>query len=111
MTLCVGQLAPGVDDILEVTRYFAERDRIFHIHLRNVGSHEPPWVETFPDNGYVDMYQIIKILMENGYQGTVVPDHIPSFEGSSAGDGVGLAYCTAYTRGLIEAAAKEFKTG
>ncbi|HUT64303.1 MAG TPA: mannonate dehydratase [Anaerolineae bacterium] len=80
-----------------------ERGKIFHVHFRNINSPEPPWVEVFPDNGYVDMYRVMKTLKEIGYKGTMIPDHIPVFAKSSAGYGVGSIYIIAYMRGLLDA--------
>lgn len=63
------------------------------------------------DNGYLDMYQIMRVLKETGYKGTMAPDHIPSFVNSSAGSGVGLAYSIAYMRALLKALDSEADRG
>jgi hypothetical protein len=43
----------------------------------------PHFVETFPDDGYMDMYQVMKTLREVGFSGAVEPDHVPRLAGDS----------------------------
>ena len=35
------------------------------------------------DNGYYDMYKIMKALRDVNYDGIVIPDHIPQMAGAS----------------------------
>ena len=49
-------------DILDSIRYFADREKIFKVHFRNVDQPLPHFTETFVDNGYMDMYQVMKVL-------------------------------------------------
>ena len=49
------------------------------MHIRNVSSPLPRFHETFADNGYVNMARVIGALKEVGFNGTVVPDHVPGF--------------------------------
>ena len=106
--LCIGTWACGGEnglfgDVIDSIRFFGKQGKIFHVHFRNLESPDPPWLETFMDNGYLDMYQVMKALKETGYKGTIYHDHSPNFEGSSAGNGVGEAYAVAYMRGLLQA--------
>jgi len=108
MCLCVGCWLEGGKlmgkDILETIRYFGDRGRIFKVHFRNVSAPLPHFVETFVDNGYMDMYKIMKALREVGFDGAVIADHIPAFVG---GGRVGTAYSIAYMRALLERANAE----
>ncbi len=47
-------------DVFEMIRDFGGRGKIFEVHFRNVSSPLPHFVETFPDDGYMDMYQVMK---------------------------------------------------
>ena len=60
-------------DVLESIRYFGERGKIFKVHFRNVDKPLPYFVETFVDNGYMDMYQVMKVLREVNFNGAVIP--------------------------------------
>ena len=53
------------------------------------------------------MYRVMKTLKEVGFDGPIIPDHIPSFINSTAGSGVGVAYVIAYMRALLDAVNKE----
>ena len=48
------------------------------------------------------MYRIMKTLKEVGFDGIVVPDHVPHFVNSQAGYGVGDAYVIGYIKALLQ---------
>jgi D-mannonate dehydratase len=54
----------------------------------------------------MDMYQIMKTLIEVGYDGTVTLDHTPQFAGKYAAGG-GTGYAIGYMRALMERAVTE----
>ena len=111
LTFCVGTWSEGGDkmgkDVFEMIRDFGGRGKIFGIHFRNVTSPLPHFVETFPDDGYMDMYQVMKSLREVGFNGSVVPDHIPQLAGDKGIRRAGTAYCIAYMRALLRRANEE----
>ena len=111
MEFCTGCWLEGGEDfgdVLEGIRYCSEEGRIFIVHFRNVSSPLPNFVETFLDNGYMDMYKIMKILCETGYEGTVTLDHTPRFA-PGMGRGCGTAYAIGYMRALVERAEDELR--
>ena len=81
MCLCVGCWLEGGElmgkDILETIRYFGERKKIFKVHFRNVDKPLPHFVETFLEDGYMDMYKVMRELQKVGFRGVAIPDHIP----------------------------------
>ncbi len=109
MCLCVGCWLEGGKlmgkDVLETIRYFGQRGKIFKVHFRNVNAPLPHFVETFIDNGYMDMYKVMRALREVNFDGIVIADHIPGMVG---GGRAGTAYSVAYMRALIERANAEF---
>ncbi len=111
MEFCTGCWLEGGDqfgDLLGAIRYFAKRNKIFIVHFRNVSSPLPKFKETFLDNGYMDMYKVMKTLRESDYQGTVTLDHTPEFE-PSMGAGCGTAYAIGYMRALLQRAEAELQ--
>ena len=104
---CVGCFAEmfGPDgngeDVAGAIYEFGSRGHIFQVHFRNISSPMPDFHETFPDNGYLDMYRIMTALAEVGYHGMVVPDHVPQL--GDQGDNAGEAYILGYIRALIQA--------
>ncbi len=109
--LCVGcWLEGGVQGMgnspADAIRHFAAQNQLFKVHFRNVSNPMPePWVETLIDNGYQDMYEVMKALREVKFDGCIIPDHIPNMLG---GPRVGTAYSIAYMRALVQAVNNEF---
>lgn len=79
--LCVGTWAEGGPATgatpVEMIREFGPQGRIFKVHFRNVDRPLPKFRETLVEDGYVDMYAVIKALRETGFNGTIIPDHSP----------------------------------
>lgn len=93
-------------DVVEAIRYFGGQKKLFKVHFRNVSQPMPaPWVETFLDDGYMDMHQVMRALREVGFDGAVISDHLPTMVG---GRRVAEAYSIGYMRALIQAVNNEF---
>ncbi|MDX1931424.1 MAG: mannonate dehydratase [Capsulimonadales bacterium] len=109
--LCIGCWLEGGPegmggDVIEAIRYFGERRKLFKVHFRNVSNPMPePWQETFIDDGYQDMHLVMRALREVGFDGAIIPDHIPQMIG---GYRPGLAYSIAYMKALVQAVNNEF---
>jgi mannonate dehydratase len=104
--LCVGSWIEGGErtgkHVVDAIRHFAGQKKLFKIHFRNVSAPLPEgFVETFPDDGYVDMSRVMRALHESGYTGAVISDHLPNMVG---GRRSAEAFALGYMRGLIQAA-------
>ncbi len=95
-------------DVLDVIRYFGERNKIFKVDFRNVSGPIPHFIETFPDNGYVDMYKVMRALVEVNNHCSVCDDHAPQVIGGRV---VADSYSYGYMRALLERACDEVKEG
>jgi mannonate dehydratase len=106
-------------DPVEVCRYFGSRDRINHVHYRNVRVSKPyeKYTEVFIDEGQVDMFAVMKELVRQGYSRTVYPEHPraldadrerPDFKPYYPGGGsyTGFAYNVGYTKAMLQVAAR-----
>ena len=91
------------EDLVQAIHEFGSRGHIYQVHFRNVSSTLPDFHETFPDDGYLNMYKIMKALGEVNFNGIVVPDHVPHCENSEAGPEAGEAYIFGYIKALIQA--------
>lgn len=117
MCLCVGCWLEGGPvtgkDPVETIRYFGSRKKLFKVHFRNVSAPLPHGNETLLDDGYYDMYRVMKALLEVNFDGIAIPDHIPGVGGHVAGargeyrPNAGVAYLVAYMRALLNAANSE----
>jgi mannonate dehydratase len=82
----------------EMIRYFGA-NKIWKIHYRNVSAPLPHFVETFMDDGYYDMYKIMKALHDVKFDGIVILDHSPGMVGGNyAQTAYGFAYMQAMLR-------------
>ena len=114
LCLCVGSLGCAKsNDIVKMVRKYAARDRIAFMHIRNVyimddGSFEER--AHLSSCGSIDMYQVVKALVEEGFDGYVRPDHGRMIWGETGKPGYGLfdrALGATYINGLFEALEKE----
>jgi len=119
MCLCVGCWLEGGPlmgrDPVETIKYFGARNRLFKVHFRNVTAPLPHSTEALLDDGYYDMYKVMKALVEVRFDGIVIPDHVPDVGypmatvNAQAGStdfrpNAGLAYLIAYMRALLNSA-------
>jgi mannonate dehydratase len=123
--LCCGTWLEGGKQLTgkdpeEMIRYFGAQ-KIFKIHFRNVSAPLPHFIETFMDNGYYDMYKIMRALRDVKFDGIVIPDHVPRMGPAPvAGAGRGgsqssadpffrasLGYSIAYMRALRDRANRD----
>ena len=111
LTFCVGTWSEGGDkmgkNVFEMIRDFGGRGKIFEVHFRNVTSPLPRFVETFPDDGYMDMYQVMKTLRQVKFNGSAEPDHVPRLAGDKGILPAGTAYCIASMRAMLRRANEE----
>ena len=104
--LCVGCWLEGGEtfgDIISDIRELQEAGRIVCVHFRNVSSPLPVFEETLSEDGYADMYAIMKQLIVCGYEGPISIDH--AFRGyPSMGGMIGsFAYPTGHMKGMMHA--------
>lgn len=111
LTFCVGTWAEGGDqmgkNVFEMIRDFGKRGKICDVHYRNVSGPLPSFVETFPDDGYLDLYQVMKELRQVGFNGAMEPDHVPQLAGDKGIRPAGTAYCIACMRAWLRRANEE----
>ena len=62
-------------DVLDTIRYFGDLEKLFKVHFRNVSAPLPHFVETFLDNGYHDMYGVVRALSGTQFDGVMVADN------------------------------------
>ena len=91
---------PG-KEIYDVIRYFGSRKKIFNVHFRNIKGGFLKFQETFPDDGDVDFIRAIRTYKEVGYDGMLMPDHVPRIKGDQGG-AQAFSYCFGYINALIQ---------
>jgi mannonate dehydratase len=104
-------------DPVEVCRYFGSRDRINHMHFRNVRVQKPyeEYTEVFLDEGQTNMFAVMQELVRQKYPRLIDPEHPrgldvdrelsatpPQYPGG--GEYVGFVYNVGYVRAMLQAA-------
>ncbi len=97
--------SPG-EEIYDVIRWFGERKKIFNVHFRNIRGRRLDFVETFPDEGDVDMLKALRVYRDVGYEYMLMPDHVPQISGEN-GQGAAFAFCYGYIQALLQAVTDE----
>lgn len=94
---------PG-EEIFDVIRSL--KGKIFNVHFRNIDGGYLNFRETFIDNGSVDMLKAARVYKEIGYDGMLMPDHVPNVDGDP--DRMqGFAFAIGYIKAIIAAVSAE----
>ena len=108
LNFCQGTISEMLRDpgreIYDVIRWFGERKKIFNVHFRNIRGGRDDFQEVFPDEGAVSMARAMQVYAECGYDGLVMPDHVPGHS-DDAGGRQAVAFCFGYMQALIQACA------
>lgn len=102
-TFCQGTVTEMGADVIDAIRRIGRRGKIHHVHFRAVRGRVPRYVETFIDEGDVDMLEAMQAYKEVGYQGALVSDHTPRLSGDLPGGKLGRTFSHGYIRALIHA--------
>ena len=110
MKLCVGCWLEAGDqfgNLMSDIKYFVEQGKVLAVHFRNLSAPMPYFEEVLLEDGYADMYEIMKQLVRCGCDGLISVDHashgVPEFGGMAGAYG----YSTGYMKGLLYAAERE----
>jgi mannonate dehydratase len=93
LDFCVGswsEMSP--DECLTGLRYFAEREKIFYVHFRDVLGTVPKFREAFIGEGNLNMFQVMKTLKEHNFKGFLIDDHVPRMVGDNGWLGLSRAF-------------------
>jgi mannonate dehydratase len=119
MTVHAGVTPEVGYDAVDFLRWMGRRDRINHIHYRNVLVDEPrvKYAEVFPDNGVTDMFAFMRELVRHDYNLGVLAEHPRALDYDRDNDAIGgqygpvgggghggELYDTGYARAMLQAA-------
>ena len=103
--LCLGTVGEGLKtprtEILPIVRYLGERGKIYQIHMRNIRGGLHDFAEVYPDEGDMDFLQIMRILRDTQFAGSICPDHMPHHPDDSGGLQA-FAFGYGYLKALIQ---------
>ncbi len=109
-TFCVGTWSEGGTqmgkDVFGIIDEFGPKNKIFCVHFRNVSSPLPRFHETFQDDGYMDLYQVMKAFRRVKCTASLIPDHYPGIV-SDPDHRIADTYSITYMRALLRRANEE----
>lgn len=121
LTLCLGTWGAMGEDLPEVIRDLGPRGRIAYVHFQAVQGSIPAggFNECFVDEADNDPLDLVLALRETGFDGVMIPGHVPQVEGDDEwrthlsaettpythpmGGHRARAYTIGYLRGLLKA--------
>jgi mannonate dehydratase len=103
--LCLGTVGEGLKnprtEILPIVQYLGDRGKIYQIHMRNIRGGLHDFAEVYPDEGDMDFLQIMRILRDTQFAGSICPDHMPRHPDDPGGLQA-FAFGYGYMKALIE---------
>jgi mannonate dehydratase len=104
ITLCTGCFGELCIDVPALVKRFGPR--IHFVHLRNIRGRPEDFMETFPDDGDVDLVGTLAALEDAGFAGYARPDHSPRLatevEGTPGYGFDGHLFTLGYLRGVLD---------
>ena len=81
-------------DPVETCRYFGRKDCINHVHYRNVRVNKPyeNYSEVFIDEGFNDMFAVMRELVRQKYPRLIYPEHPRGLDADKERDGFKSGY-------------------
>lgn len=108
--LCLGTVMEGLEnpstELLPIVQYFAEKGKIYQIHMRNIKGRLHDFQEVYIDEGESDFIQVIRILRDSGYAWSICPDHVPTHPDDPRGYQA-FAHAFGYIKGMLDSANSE----
>jgi mannonate dehydratase len=104
LEFCVGAISEmnGDMDIYQAIDAYSKQGKIAYVHLRNVRGKVPNYHEVFVDEGDTDMFRVLRILYDNGFEGVIIPDHVPEMT-CDAPWHAGMAHALGWMRATLTA--------
>jgi mannonate dehydratase len=108
--LCLGTAAEGLKrpgrEILPIVQYLGERGKIHQVHMRNVRGGLGGFEEVYPDEGEMNFFEVMRVLRDTRFAGSICPDHMPRHPGDPGGL-QSFAFGYGYIKALIQAVNSE----
>ncbi|AVA25976.1 mannonate dehydratase [Rhizobium sp. NXC24] len=105
LNFCQGTVGEMLDnpaeEIFDVIRWFGERGKLFNVHFRNIRGRKLSFMETFPEEGDMDMWRSLKTYAEVGYQYMIMPDHVPRLSGRDP-ENTAFAFTYGYIAAMLQ---------
>jgi mannonate dehydratase len=103
LDFCLGTWSSMGANIIEAIRYFGSQNKILYMHFRDSKGIIPKFSECFLGEGNTNLFEVLRVLKEVGFNGFLNDDHVPIIEGDTHWRHRSRAYATGYISGLLQA--------
>ena len=93
----------GGEGVQDAIRWFGSRGKIFYVHFRDVRGAANDFTECLLGDGNCNPVETIRALKEVGFNGFLIPDHVPQMEGDDDYCDRGRAWTVGYMKALLTA--------
>jgi len=103
LKLCLGCFSEMGEDVVETVERFG--DDVVFVHFRDVVGSMPSFTETFVDDpeSNFDELTAVRALDRVGFDGVLVPDHVPAVAGDTDWGHRARGHTAGYLKGLVRA--------
>lgn len=105
INFCMGTFSQlgGEEAVLDMINEFVPKNRIYMVHFRDVQGTSEKFNECFLGEGRYDPLKIMKALVDNGYNGLVIDDHVPFLTNDTRWGHTSRAFTYGYLKALYSA--------
>jgi mannonate dehydratase len=104
LQFCLGSWSEMGEDLFEVADYFGALNKLIYVHFQVVSDTIPRFNEIFIDQpGLYDPVKMLAKLNEVGFNGMIMPGHVPKVEGDGPWKERSRAYTIGYIKGIMAA--------
>lgn len=89
------------DDLIEVIEHFGADNRIHYVHFRDTIGDRTDFTEVFIEHGGFSETTVLEALYNVGFNGVLIPDHVPNVEGDTDWSHRGRGYAAGYLKGML----------
>lgn len=101
---CCSEMPGGAENVRDMVSFFAPKGRIFYVHFRDVQGTVPNFTECFIGEGNYNPAEIMALLIDKGFAGFLLDDHVPHMDDDTSWNHRGRAHAIGYMQGLLRAA-------
>ncbi len=104
LQFCLGSWSEMGEDLYEVMDHFGPMRKLIYVHFQVVSGPVPKFHEIFIDEpGYYDPVEMLKKLKAHGFNGMIMPGHVPKVVGDGPWKERARAYTIGYIKGIMSA--------
>jgi len=80
LTFCLGNWGAMGEDLVAAIRQFGPQRKLHYVHFQATRGTVPAFTESFVDDADYDPFELIATLDEVGFDGVMIPGHVPQID-------------------------------